>query len=81
MAKRKKEMKDLELDPILEVFRDLGIEDARVRESFQQLGKLNELNDCNAREVMRYEPPDTRNNTAKESKNYYAELEPGSQRD
>ena len=49
-----------DMEAILEVFRKLGLEDARVRDKFQQLAELGNWNICRKR---RLEPQDTRDNT------------------
>ena len=54
------ERKTPDMEAILEVFRDLGLEDARVRDEFQ---KLAELGDWHTWRKRRLEPQDTRDNT------------------
>ena len=49
-----------DLEAILEVFRYLRLEDARVRDKFKKLGELGDWNMCRQR---RLEPQDTRDNT------------------
>lgn len=54
------EHKTPDLEAILEVFRELGLEDARVRDKFQKLAELGDWHTCRKR---RLEPQDTRDNT------------------
>lgn len=54
---------------ILDVFRDLGLEDAKERDKFQ---KLSELSDGYTLEKKDPEPQDTQNNTENEQGNTYA---------
>ena len=54
------ERKTPNMEAILEVFRELGLEDARVRDKFRQLA---ELGDWHTWRKGRLEPQDTQNNT------------------
>jgi len=54
------ERKTPDLEAILEVFRELGLEDVRVRDKFKKLAELGDWNMCRKR---RLEPQDTRDNT------------------
>lgn len=54
------ERKTPDLEAILEVFRELGLEDARVRDEFKQLADLGGWRTWRTR---RPEPQDTQNNT------------------
>lgn len=54
------ERKTPDMEAILEVFRDLGLEDTGVRDEFQ---KLAELGDWHMWRKRRLEPQDTRDNT------------------
>ena len=54
------ERKTPDLEAILEVFRELGLEDVRVRDKFKKLAELGDWNMCGKR---RLEPQDTRDNT------------------
>ena len=54
------ERKTPDLEAILEVFRELGLEDARVRDKFRQLA---ELGDWHTWRKRRLEPQDPRDNT------------------
>ncbi len=54
------ERKTPDLEAILKVFRDLGLEDAKVRDEFQ---KLAELGDWHTWRKRRLEPQDIQNNT------------------
>jgi len=58
--------------PISEVFRLLGLKTARERERFRLLPHLGRVG--KEAGVSRYEPADTRNNTAKDEE--HAQLEP-----
>ena len=58
-----------EMEAILEVYRDLGLEDAKTRDQFKQLTKFGDLH---IGKKKRYEPQDTQNNTAKEGKDSHA---------
>ena len=66
-----REMPDMEA--ISGVFRELGLEDPDVQERFRQLA---EPSDWYTWRKRRYEPQDTRNNTAKEEEASHAQLEP-----
>ncbi len=59
------EHKTPDLEAILEVFRELGLEDAKVRDEFQKLAELGDWNMCKKR---RLEPQDTRDNTENEQR-------------
>ena len=63
------ERKKPDSEAILDVFRALGLEDAKVRDKFQHLA---ELSDWHTLEKKDPEPQDTRNNTEKEQGNNYA---------
>ena len=54
------EHKTPDLEAILEVFRELGLEDVRVRDEFQKLAELGDWHTCRKR---RLEPQGTRDNT------------------
>lgn len=57
------------MEAILEVYRDLGLEDAKERDRFRQWAKPSELDIWHKK---RCEPQDARNNTAKEGKDSHA---------
>ena len=63
------ERKTSESEAILEVFRDLGLEDAKVRDNFKKLAKPSDWRKWEKRGT---EPQDTRNNTANEQGNDHA---------
>lgn len=54
------ERKTPDMEAILEVFRELGLEDARTRDKFRQLA---ELGDWHLRKKRRLKPPDPQNST------------------
>ena len=62
------ERKTSGLEAILEVFRDLGLEDVKVRDKFQQLA---EPRDWHMWKERRLEPQDTRDNTENDQGNVY----------
>ncbi len=56
-------------EAILDVFRDLGLEDARERDKFQKLAELGDWHIIGKRDS---EPQDTQNNTKGKQGNTYA---------
>ena len=61
------ERKMPDLEAILEVFRELGLEDVRVRDKFQQLAELGDWHT-----YMQKKVPRTRGNTENEQRSDYA---------
>ncbi len=55
--------RSIDLEPIMKVFQDLELEEARTREHFRQLARPSELD---TRRKLRYEPQHTRSNTSEE---------------
>ena len=62
------ERKTPDMEAILEVFRDLGLEDVKVRDKFQRLSELGDWHTCRKR---RLEPQDIRDNTENDQENVY----------